>query len=182
MTFIVWLRRTLQPLVIAAVVGSFSLVPVLAAQFKVVDANGIKIGDVDSITSLTPIVALNLDGRWFSLGVVENGFVSTAQLNFESVDCSGTPLLFDLGALVGTPLLFSPAAIAPPGDTVFLPVLNSASEPKTLGSVSSKDGTCTPLLKSVETQVFPAQAIEDLKSKFAAPFKLEETSPAATSQ
>jgi hypothetical protein len=175
MTWSVCLRRSLRCLLFAAAVVSLNITSVLAQQLEVVDANGIKIGVVDSIQSFNPVIAFNLDGRWFSLTVLQSGFAANTQLGFETFDCSGTRFLINFGAVLGTSVMFSPVAIAPSGNTVFLPVSNSTSEPRTLNSTMSREGACSPLTQPVEAQVFPAQAIEDLNSRFTPPFTLQTT-------
>jgi hypothetical protein len=154
--------------------GSLGLVPALAQPLEIVDANGSKIGsDVIGADEAGFVrVAFNLDGRVFTLLVTQNDVVSDLRLIFASSDCTGNPFLLDT-----SPSLVTPTAVVPPGNTVYLPVLNSSSQSITVGSLMSSDGTCEAIPEPFELPVFPAQGIADLNTQFIPPFRVQFVPP-----
>jgi hypothetical protein len=171
------------------VVGSVSRTPVRAQPLEVVDANGTKIGsDVIGVIGQLPRVAFNLDGRVFALLVTQTGFFSDHNpglqnlLVFASPDCSGPPFVEDISATVELPLLLSPVAVAPPGQTVYLPVPGSSGQNLNVGSVQFEGGFCPPV--PAESQPFtvlavPAQGLLDLSTQFVPPFRVQLVPPSS---
>jgi hypothetical protein len=158
--------------------GSLGLAPALAQPLEIVDANGTKIGSnvIGADQEQRLRVAFNFDGRVFTLLVTQSDFLSDFTLLFQSPDCTGNQFVIDNSILSGTPSLVASVAVAPPGKTVYLPVLNSSSQSITVGSTLSSDGTCSPVTP-FEAPVFPAQGIADLSTQFMPPFRVQFVLP-----
>ena len=182
-----------------------SRVPALAQPLEVVDANGTKIGsDVIGVSGTEdiviggflvidyrgqlPRVAFNLDGRVFALLVTQTGFFSDHNpglqnlLVFASPDCSGPPFMEDISATVGLPLLLSPVAVAPPGQTVYLPVPGSSGQDLNVGSFQLEDGFCQPVPAEIQpftVLAVPAQGLLDLSTQFVPPFRVQLVPPSS---
>jgi hypothetical protein len=179
------------------VVGSVSRTPVRAQPLEVVDANGTKIGsDVIGTADIAifgidyrgqlPRVAFNLDGRVFTLLVTQTGFLSDQNVGlqnlpvFASPDCSGPPFVEDISATVGRPLLLSPVAVAPPGQTVYLPIPGSSSQELNVGSFLFEDGICEPIPAEIQpfaVLALPVQGLLDLSTQFVPPFRVQLVPP-----
>lgn len=162
------------------VVSSLDLISVLAQSLQVFDSNGTKVGsDVIGMEGEMPLIAFSApDARVFLLSVTTNALQSNLPLAFESPDCSGTPFL------TATDSLVAPVSIAPPDNTVYLPVPESLIQSVTVGSLQSSDSTCLPIPSigaPIVFEVYPAQGIGNLATllPFIPPFRIQLAPPPA---
>jgi hypothetical protein len=92
--------------------GNVSRAPAQTQPVRIVDANGIQIGsdvisidDAGGFAGQLPRVGFDLDGRVFTLWVIQTGFRSNIPLDYTSPDCSGPPFVEDVSTTVERPLL-----------------------------------------------------------------------------
>ena len=177
--------------VVLMILTSFASAQIAFAQtltplknLEVVDATSRKVGDViDLIQGQFPLVAYQLNGQVFAIVVAENSLGGNGPLLFQSANCLGTPFLPDnsiqpTGIVI--PLLPS-VAIAPPGNTLYLPTLNLRSQSITARSVQFAVGSCQVLPEPATGLAFRAQAMMNLDTLFTPPFRVQET-PSTTNQ
>jgi len=155
--------------------------PTTPGRLVVVDANGKQVGTVVGARVTQVTIALRVNGRHVLLDV--DAAVNTPDypdtallvppirgasgLRFESWDCSGPPFLLQFADQ-----LLDAGAVAPPGLTLYLPVVPGAA-PTHIASSSYRDaGGCRTQEQPVSEADVPAVAIVDLLTLFTPPFRV----------
>ncbi len=149
-------------------------------QLSVVDANGKAVGklvDLYKGSAGTAIVALKANDFIFTVFIHRDTF-ETADLCFESADCSGPAVSCDC---LDPPLIGAAAAVvSSPGNTLYAPAAGAAPRQVMLQSTRSADGTCQGLSGGFACDVaLPIQPLIDLNTLFTPPFRLAAASATA---
>jgi hypothetical protein len=166
-------------LVLASLTAAFAAPPVLKDRnsLTVVDAHGVKVGDLFSGDTINGFLAFEVDQQPFVLRVSPQGLAGAfTTVVFNSNNCSGPPLIFrrDETTFPAAFLLYPANAIDGPGRTLYLE--DPAADPFVLqtfsGSQLDVDGTCRPASTTDPSVFVPVQPIIDLDTLFTPPFSV----------
>jgi hypothetical protein len=165
-------------LVLGSMMATFAAQPVLKDRnsLTVVDAHGVKVGDLFGFSAITfGWVAFEVDRRPFVLRVTSQGLTGTGGgIVYNSPSCSGPPYIFKFDT-VSLPLtLLSESAVDDPGHMLYLE--DPAADPIALASFSGsqpQDGACLPAGGGQNPAILiPVQPILDLDTLFTPPFSV----------
>ena len=142
---------------------------------KVVDGVGTEIGSVTGLVvngsqQVLPVVVLQRNGVSVALLVFPDHFEGTgAALSYESLDCTGAPLLtgpFDS--------LVLPATVEGPSSTVYVPDTSLKPQSVVVQSMSQLSGCVAIPMPGPPTPVLalPAMPLVDLSALFSPPFRV----------
>lgn len=130
---------------------------------EVIDAAGKEVGTVvGTDVAGHAVVAMKASGVVVLLGVSGSGFDASLALAYQSTDCTGQAFLFPTNNLV------TPAAVAPPGQTLY--IQSGPFQTVALGSLF-ESGACSNF--PITEVMAPASPQVDLSSFFPAPFHVE---------
>jgi len=139
----------------------------------VVDANGAEVGAAFD-NPIVPTVLIHVGQRLIPLFVAKDSFLATAQLVFQSLDCTGPPFMRAPNGPSSIRGLVDSAAIGPPGATAYQPDLNVPSQAIIYKSLFSGGvplpAPCSQVAEGETILAFPAVAIIDLSTQFTPPF------------
>lgn len=160
-------------------------VTALEQRLEVVDANGLKIGNVEGLMGVQGgvWVVFRADGRLVPIWVQVEKFRGFAGLGgdrvrFESLDCSGPPMI---NTALGNdqPVPFPLTAVtAPaagvPGRTIYVEVLDGIGQDLPMQSFLWQDGVCTTEVSPSMMHVFPTITIDSIDlDLFVPPFRVQ---------
>lgn len=161
--------------------AAYAQTPTPAAEpglVRVFDANGKQVGNTVGVEKTRVTVALTAGGYVFVLRAFQDHFEfeGPGTIFFESLDCSGTLFI----SAQGDPTVLQLVALAPPGNTVYVPSPGAAPRSITANSALYVSG-CTTQLPGGQTVdgAFPAVALMDLNSQFTPPFRVIPSSSLA---
>jgi hypothetical protein len=141
-----------------------------AATLKVVDADDKEIGPIFStfLVPIIPVIAFHVDERVVPLIVVSrNNFFGFLPLLYQSANCTGQAFLPD-----NPEVLFPVAAIAPPGQTVYVPDQTVAPQALTIRSAKNADGSCGTPPNDFPNELVPAVRTVNLNRLFKRPYSV----------